>query len=316
MKGSPPPAWILEAWWMIEEGNFADAQAKIDQALVENPTDPDALNCKGFLLARQMSRKAKGYFQRALDSNPKNNSLRASILCNLGRSKEALQVIDAYLSENPEDDYAWIERGAIETQLGRHGLALECFSKAMTINPDNRFAYKYKLMWSRQLKDYYGLVNCWICNSRFPKQGIEPIPYWDIPFDLCSKCYQEYLAATKTRHVTCTELLDHSSSTTEGVLLAFSLGDKGKFVFEPTDKKVLPIIIDQDVMRVQPVGKDAISGQFLPVPETSADTGTYIQLDYLIDGKMHSLIFSLNKELRLMLDFMKDVAAKLKRKSV
>lgn len=312
----PPEPWIVDTWRLIINHDFAEASENISQALVKNPNDAEAHNVKGYLLSQKGSySEATEHYKRALDCNPKNGRLHAYILNNLRRSKEGLSVIDAYLDENPDDDYGWDAKGLLQSQLKVHALAIQSFARALEINPLNRLAREHKLVLSNELKRAYQIISCWTCSTQFQGEGLEPIPYWDIPFNLCLDCYRKYLAATKTRHVICIEKLQHYSSATEGVLLAFSLGNKHKFVFEPTKKDILPVVIERDVTGCQAVDKGPASEGFIPISPSEADAGRYIQLDYMVDGRPQSLIFELNKEYRLMLMFMQGVAAELRTRS-
>jgi superkiller protein 3 len=62
----------------------------------------------------------------------------------LGRYEEALQAIDKALELNPDNSYAWNNKGIALRNLGRHEEALQAYDKALELNPDYSNAWYNK----------------------------------------------------------------------------------------------------------------------------------------------------------------------------
>lgn len=305
-------SWVAETHWLIEEGTFDVAAERIELALGERQDDPELLNLKGLLLHHKgLKNEANGYFKRALDAGPKSGRLRAAILGNLRHPKEALQVIETYLAEHPNDPLARENKAATLTQLNYHALAIDCFNKALLLNPTDLYAYKYKTVCIKFLKNQFATLVCWVCCRQFQGDGFEPIPYWEVPTELCAQCYKQYLACSKTRHVMCIDRLLNPSTSIEGVLFAFSQGSSNKIVFEPTHRDALPTIIQNDIISCRAVEQGPTLGEYVPI-DTETNNAQYIQLDYMREGTIHSLIFNVKKEYAIMLSFMQAIAQNLK----
>ena len=65
----------------------------------------------------------------------------SSLLVRRDRHKEALVVIDQYLLNNPPDDRLLVNQGIIREELNRYEDAIDSFTKAIELNPNNIQAY-------------------------------------------------------------------------------------------------------------------------------------------------------------------------------
>ena len=86
-----------------------------------------------------------GLFDRFKSSNaPTQKGLTAKEWCDKGdalaksgRHEEALQCFDKALAIDPRDVDAWNYKGAALDMLDRHQEALQCFDQALAIDPTN-----------------------------------------------------------------------------------------------------------------------------------------------------------------------------------
>lgn len=67
-------------------------------------------------------------------------SQKGSILYELGRTKEAIDVYTAYIDKNPDDAYGYYERGFAKDNTGDRSGALEDYTTSLVINPDDAYA--------------------------------------------------------------------------------------------------------------------------------------------------------------------------------
>jgi tetratricopeptide (TPR) repeat protein len=303
-------SWAMEILSLIENELLDDAEDRIDMALAKNQSDPEALNLKGYLIEhRGAAGKAKEYFRRALESNPKSGRLRAAILGNLRRPKESLQVIESYLAEHPDDAFAWIVKASPLSQLGQFVPVIDCFNKALQLDPTTVYAYKYKAIYIREIGKQFNILICWISNGKFKGKGLEPNTFWGLPTQLCSGCYKKCLAATMTRSTTCIEIDRNNSTSIQGTLLAFSFANLNKIVFEPHGRNAVPIAIHH-IVNCQGVTKDPNGNGYLAAVERLGLE--FIRVDYTAEGDVHSLVFDIKDDCDTLLAYMRQISEKLK----
>ncbi len=77
-------------------------------------------------------------------ANPKRAfatlKLQADLLMGMGRSDEALQIVETALEYKPWNTELWLYRGGIYEQLGQYDQAIKAFSKSVDFGPDNATA--------------------------------------------------------------------------------------------------------------------------------------------------------------------------------
>jgi len=65
-------------------------------------------------------------------------------LSEAGKYQEALECFEKAIEINPKEEIAWYNKGVALTNLGKHQEALECFEKAIEINPNYEKAWYNK----------------------------------------------------------------------------------------------------------------------------------------------------------------------------
>jgi len=69
---------------------------------------------------------------------------RGGALAKSGRDQEALQCFDKALAIDPKDAMVWALKGATLGTLDRHEEALQCFDKALAIDPRDVDAWQQR----------------------------------------------------------------------------------------------------------------------------------------------------------------------------
>ncbi|HZK60708.1 MAG TPA: tetratricopeptide repeat protein, partial [Anaerovoracaceae bacterium] len=91
--------------------------------------------------------KAIEYFDKVIEINPENDwawQNKGVSLSNLGREEEAIECYDRALELNPQNDRAWENKGVSLSNLGREEEAIECFDEVLSLNPQNDRAWERK----------------------------------------------------------------------------------------------------------------------------------------------------------------------------
>jgi tetratricopeptide (TPR) repeat protein len=132
-------ALVLGAFVAKAMGETARKQTLIKQALVLDPTNPDA-NVE--LGNEQMLRKnyplARRYYVTAIKGDPKNPDAllgigQASYF--IGDFKSAESALRSILADDPENSMAWAYLGKLEVENSRYAKALEYIETALKHNP-------------------------------------------------------------------------------------------------------------------------------------------------------------------------------------
>lgn len=91
----------------LQKKSHEDSLLRIDEVLLKNPNDEEALKGKSFTLAH------------------------------LGRYDEAIQILDNLLKKNPNDYCLLINKGAMLRENNNKKAALSCFSEALVLYPED-----------------------------------------------------------------------------------------------------------------------------------------------------------------------------------
>jgi tetratricopeptide (TPR) repeat protein len=130
-----------EALLLQEQGRLRKAVGVLRGLVDEHPDDPSLLNALGYLLTDRFDRhsEARGYIQRALAMNPDSPAIIDSmgwVLFKLGEYEAALGYLErAYrLFDDPEVAAHLVD---VQWALGRRDAALELLDAALTEQPND-----------------------------------------------------------------------------------------------------------------------------------------------------------------------------------
>jgi tetratricopeptide (TPR) repeat protein len=126
-----------------------EALATYDQVLKANPDYLKSLEGAAALLinagqperAEPLLTRAVDIYVRAGRDPYRARQLLATALTNVGRSKEALKLIDTEIVNHPEDDSLWEARGIALSNMEDYREAVISLTRALRINNSNRFAW-------------------------------------------------------------------------------------------------------------------------------------------------------------------------------
>lgn len=92
--------------------------------------------------AEPLLRRAVDIYVKAGKDPYRAQQLLATALTNIGRSKEAVKVIDGLIGRHPDDDSLWEARGVALSNMEDYREAVLSLTKALRINRSNRFAWE------------------------------------------------------------------------------------------------------------------------------------------------------------------------------
>jgi tetratricopeptide (TPR) repeat protein len=114
---------------------------------------------------RDWIRKCDGLLQPPQDSNKilhaKVWNNRGTALGQVGKYQKAIECFDKAIEINPEDADAWYNRGEALGQVGKYQKAIECFDKAIEINPNYINALNSKGTALHYLDEYQKAIECY-----------------------------------------------------------------------------------------------------------------------------------------------------------
>jgi len=102
-------------------------------ALLINAGQPDR--------AEPLLRRAVDIYIQAGKDPYRAQQLLATALTNIGRSKEAVKLIDTAIGRHPEDDSLWEARGVALSNMEDYREAVLSLTRALRLNRGNRFAW-------------------------------------------------------------------------------------------------------------------------------------------------------------------------------
>ena len=108
--------------------------------------------------------EAIGSYDKAIEIDPDNVyawNNKGTALGELGRHDEALKCFDKILEIDPENAHAWNNKGVALGRLSRYDEALECFSKAIEIDPNNARIWSNKGATLGELGRYDEALRCY-----------------------------------------------------------------------------------------------------------------------------------------------------------
>lgn len=117
-----------------------------DQETREHPGNATAWFCKAEVTANRTD--ALAAYEKVIELNGSMKIpamlTKGNILLNLGRSEEAIAVIDKAISADPKNPQAWIEKALDSYVLGRYNESLEAYEKAIGLEPENAAAWIWR----------------------------------------------------------------------------------------------------------------------------------------------------------------------------
>jgi tetratricopeptide (TPR) repeat protein len=118
INSSYSPAWKAESYAYLTLEDYENGLEYINRYLDVNKTDPEALILKGWALDE-------------IGDYP-------------GRYNEAIEVLDKAIDLDPQNAWAWSNKGNALTDLGRYPEAIQAFNKAIELEPLYALAYSNK----------------------------------------------------------------------------------------------------------------------------------------------------------------------------
>jgi tetratricopeptide (TPR) repeat protein len=127
-----------------------EALATYDRVLKANPNYLKSLEGAAALLINTgRPERAEPLLERAVriyhegGKDPyRSQQLLATALTNMGRSKEAVKIIDSAIAKHPEDDSLWEARGVALSNMEDYREAVLSLTRALRLNKGNRFAWE------------------------------------------------------------------------------------------------------------------------------------------------------------------------------
>jgi tetratricopeptide (TPR) repeat protein len=136
---------IAEAIALLQQGQFAEAEATLLAILKRDSRNFDALHLAG-VAAVEAGRLDEGIprIRRAIAINPKNSAAHNNLgtaLLRLDRHEEALASLDRAVAINPQNAQAHHSRGSALGKLKRLDAAIAAYGRAIALAPNYAEAY-------------------------------------------------------------------------------------------------------------------------------------------------------------------------------
>ena len=124
----------------FKKNNWPESENAFEQALIQNPENSTALNNYAYYLALKKIQldKARGIVQYAVSMQPDNAiylDTYGFILFQKKQYQAAVVELEKAVALIPTDQEIWEHLGDAYFMLGNEGKALECWNKALAINP-------------------------------------------------------------------------------------------------------------------------------------------------------------------------------------
>jgi len=101
------------------------------------------------------------YGETADKRKPKKFLKKGNDFINLKRYEDAIKCYDEALKINPEDAFAWNNKGIALDNLGRYDEAIACYDEALKINPEDAFAWYNKGIALKRLERFDEAIKCY-----------------------------------------------------------------------------------------------------------------------------------------------------------
>ncbi len=129
---------------LMLSGRFAESRADMDEVLKQKPDDSAMLATRAIAsIALRQPDKAAADVERALALNPSNEMAylgRGMLDRAAGKYQDAVADLDRAIALNPKDSAAYSERGLAYISLNRLDKALVDFDQSIALNPSNGVA--------------------------------------------------------------------------------------------------------------------------------------------------------------------------------
>ena len=135
-----PGALIQQAVQLFQQGDLVRAAKHLQQALLAQPKNFDALHILGVVRGLQGDAKEAGkLFEKAIALNPRHPMVHfnyAKALSDAGLDEKALPHHYKAIELNPQHKESWLNLGRSLAQLGRHEEAIDAYDRALAIDPN------------------------------------------------------------------------------------------------------------------------------------------------------------------------------------
>ena len=157
---------------LVEEGKkylklqqYEKAIECFDKAIELNPKNDSLWAIKGRALQESgQLKEAIDYYDKAIELNPKNDSLwaiKGRALQESGQLKDAIDCFDKAIELNPKNDSSWINKGIALKDSGQLKEAIECYDKAIELNPKNKFSWNFKGIALQDSDQFKEAIECY-----------------------------------------------------------------------------------------------------------------------------------------------------------
>lgn len=134
-------ALAYQGFTLLQQGDFARAQAIFLQVLELHPSNYNALQLLGMIAGKTHNYPAAAdYLTRALKVNPKASEVHSNlgnVFDALGRHEQALHHYNQALAVNPRHADALYNRGSVLRKLKRYAEAVVSYDRAFAVNPNH-----------------------------------------------------------------------------------------------------------------------------------------------------------------------------------
>ncbi|CCG07805.1 tetratricopeptide repeat protein [Pararhodospirillum photometricum] len=133
-------AWLGLSSAYFFQGRLLDCKYAIEQALIINANNSDALDKMGTVLIQLRDyQEAEKFYKASLALDPNNASVlnnMAGLLFKSRRYREAFDTYSRCVSLHPENAMAWMNMGELARRANRPNQAMEYYKKSLEYRPD------------------------------------------------------------------------------------------------------------------------------------------------------------------------------------